>query len=192
MLKVGITGGIGSGKSVVCQVFERLGISIFYADSVAKQLLNTNSALHDKLIDLFGKDIYTPELTIHRKKLAEIIFNNKLALQQVNNLVHPLVRDEFNRWTMQQRCPYVIQEAAILFESQQTHLFDKIITVTAPIDLKIKRIIKRDNVSAENVLERMKNQMDDDFKIANSDYVIDNDGIKMLIPQIIKIHNKLV
>jgi len=192
MICVAITGGIGSGKSVVCKIFEKLGIPVFNADFEAKKLLNSSTTIRNNLTDLLGSDIYQANGDIHRKKMANRIFNDNFALQKVNEIVHPEVRKRFREWAEEQNSPYVIQEAAIIFESGQSHSFDKIITVTAPSELKIERVMKRDHVSREKVLERMNNQLPDELKVEKSDFVIVNDDIEMVIPQIIKIHKKLL
>lgn len=192
MLKIGITGGIGSGKSLVCTIFNKLGIPVFNADLVARQIMNTNRLVKAQLMNLLGNEIYLSNSTIHRKKLANIIFNDKFVLRKVNEIVHPVVRQEFIEWAEKQTSPYVIQEAAIIFENNQTHLFDKIITVTAPLDLKIERVIKRDSLTKEQVIERMENQLPDEEKIKRSDFVIYNDERKILIEQILEIHKMLI
>ncbi len=192
MIKVAVTGGIGSGKSVVCKIFEKIGIPVFNADFEAKKLINTSRTIHDKLVSLFGAAIYQSNGDIHRKKMADLIFNDNFALQKVNEIVHPEVRKRFIEWTEEQNSPYIIQEAAIIFESKQTQSFDKIITVTAPLELKIERVIKRDQVSKEEVYKRIQSQLPDEIKIAKSDFVIMNDEVEMIIPQIIEIHKNLI
>jgi dephospho-CoA kinase len=191
MFKVAVTGGIGSGKSLVCKVFEKLGIPVFYADKAAKELMNSNKSVCEKLISYFGREIYDAEGKILRDKFAEIIFNDQTSLLKVNEIVHPAVRNEFNNWVKKQNAPYVIEEAAIVFETGQTHHFDWIITVTASLELKIKRVMKRDNISREKVLERMKNQETDQTKNEKADFIIVNDDKELILPQIISIHNKL-
>ncbi len=192
MIKVAVTGGIGSGKSVVCKIFEKIGIPVFNADFEAKKLINTSRTIHDKLVSLFGAAIYQSNGDIHRKKMADLIFNDNFALQKVNEIVHPEVRKRFVEWAKEQNSPYIIQEAAIIFESKQTQSFDKIITVTAPLELKIERVIKRDQVSKEEVYKRIQSQLPDEIKIAKSDFVIMNDEVEMIIPQIIEIHKNLI
>jgi dephospho-CoA kinase len=192
MLKIGLTGGIGSGKTLVCSIFEKLSVPVYYADIQAKHLINNDTELISALKELFGNDIYQANGAIHRKKLAEIIFNNNFALKKVNELVHPKVREDFNRWASQQNAPYVIQEAAILFESRQTHLFDKIITVTAPLEIRIERILNRDKFSREQVMERINNQIADEEKIRKSDFIINNSNDNFLLQQVLDIHNKLI
>lgn len=192
MLKIAVTGGIGAGKSVVCQVFKKLNIPVFNADLIAKEIINNNSEVKAALIKAFGSDIYLPEGIIHRKKLAEIIFYDKIALRKINSIVHPKVYETFQFWSEQQKSKFVIQEAAIVFENSHTDRFDKIITVTAPIDVKLKRTMQRDNVNKEKVLERMKNQLPDEYKIKHSDFVIINDDVSLILPQILNIYNRLI
>lgn len=192
MIKVAVTGGIGSGKTIVCKVFELLGVPVFYADFEAKRVMSQNPEVKENLISHFGSDIYLPNGDIHRKKLSDIIFNDEIALQKVNNIVHPAVRYEFEKWSENQSYHYVIQEAALIFESKMENMFDKIITVYAPEEIKVARVMKRDNVSSKNIMERMRNQLSDDYKVTKSDFSILNDDSQMIIPQIIKIHNYLL
>jgi dephospho-CoA kinase len=191
MIKVAVTGGIGSGKTLVCSVFEILGIPVFYADQSAKELMNSNPYVKEKIISNFGKNIFDKNGQLIRDKLAEIIFNNKILLLKINEIVHPVVREEFNKWMQGQESVYVIEESAIVFETGQNTFFDKIISVVAPLELRIDRIMKRDNISREKVLERLKNQYTDENKMKNSDFIITNDKKEMIVPQIIKIHEKL-
>jgi len=192
MLKVGITGGIGSGKTMVCSVFEKLGIPVFYADIEARRLMVSDVPLKEKIVKYFGIEIFDDNFQLNRSKLAAIIFNNKEALSAINELVHPVVRNEFNRWSEKQSAPYVIEEAALIFESGLATNFDKIITVSAPVNVRIERVMKRDTIARENVIERINNQMDEGQKLQQSDFIIVNDGKEMLLPQIINIHNKLL
>ncbi len=192
MLKVGVTGGIGAGKTTVCRIFGQIGIPVFYSDSEAKKLMSSNEAIVSSLKNLFGSDIYTPVGDIDRKKLAGIIFNDKLALQKVNNIVHPEVRQHFAIWAEQQDALYVVQESAILFESNLSNLFDKVITVTAPLAMKIDRVVKRDGVKKEKVIERINNQISDSEKILKSDFVINADGARPIESQLFEIHKKIL
>jgi len=191
MIKVAVTGGIGSGKTLVCDVFKNLGIPVFNADQSAKEIMDTDDAIKEKLISYFGADIFDNNKKLLRKRLAEIVFNNKISLLKVNEIIHPAVRKEFEEWVNRQNTPYVIEEAAIVFESGLAHLFDKIITVSAPLGLRIKRVMNRDNVSRENVLDRIKNQETDKYRNERSDFIIVNDDKEMILPQIINIHSKL-
>lgn len=192
MLKVGVTGGIGSGKTLICNVFAKLGVPVFNADSVAKSIMNNDGEVVLKFKDLFGPDIYTDN-QINSKKLADIIFNNKEIIQQVNSIVHPKVREYFIEWSSQyQAKPYVIQEAAILFESNAYKQLDFTINVHASKETRLKRVMMRDNVSEEKVIERMKNQFSDEQRMKLADFTIDNENNTMILPQIINIHNQLI
>lgn len=190
-VKVGITGGIGSGKSTVCKVFRKLGIPVFEADSVAKQLMNTDESIRYGLVDLFGKGVYTPEGLVDRKKLASLIFNNDIQLQKVNELVHPVVRTEFLKWAEEQAVPYVIQEAAILFESGFYKMMDFTILVSAPEEERLVRVMKRDKSTAEQVRERMRKQWSDDERRKLASVEIKNAENDLIIPQIIEIDKQL-
>jgi dephospho-CoA kinase len=192
MLKVGITGGIGSGKTIVCKIFEVLGIPVYNADFHAKSLMEKSPEISNGLARLFGPSIIANG-KIDRKKLAQIIFSNTDALAAVNDLVHPEVRKDFIKWV--DKMPgqdYIIEEAAILFESGAYKLLDFNITVSAPEEMRISRVMERDNVSRESVISRINNQMTDMDREKLADSVILNDESVLLIPQILKLHNKLL
>jgi dephospho-CoA kinase len=189
--KTGITGGIGSGKTSVCLIFEMLGIPVYYSDTRAKQMMNTDTELKTAIADCFGSEIYCGG-TLARRKLAEIVFNNKTALEKLNSLVHPAVARDFEQWQSQQTTPYTVEESAIIFESGIAERFDKIILVTAPEDIRIRRVCARDNATPETVRERMKNQLPDNKKIPKADFIIYNDTMQMVIPQVIEIHRRLL
>ncbi len=188
---VGITGGIGSGKSTDCSVFKILGVPVFEADTEAKKLINTNSVLKTGLIDLFGRDIYTPDGTINRNKLAGIIFNDEVQLTKVNELIHPVVRAEFKNWAEKQTAPYVLHEAAILFESGFYKMMDFTILVSAPEEIRINRVTSRDNSTAAEVKERINKQWPDEQKRKLATVEIINDNKELILPQIIKIDKQL-
>ena len=191
-ITVGITGGIGSGKSTVCKIFRLLNVPVFEADEVAKKLYNTNEAIKSGLIRLFGENIYTPNGALDRKKLAAEIFNNKLHLGKVNALVHPVVRDEFAIWLKQNKNePYVIHEAAILFESGFYKMMDSTILVTAPEEERIARVIARDSVTELKVRERISTQWSEEKKQKLAGKVLVNDNKSLIIPEIIQIDKKL-
>jgi len=190
-LKVGITGGIGSGKSTICKVFEKLGAPVFEADPVAKRLIDTDPEIRQGLIDLFGTDIYTEKEGVDRKKLAEKIFNDEIQLAKVNALVHPAVRAEFLKWAESQDVPYVVHEAAILFESGFYQMMDYTILVTAPEEDRIKRVTMRDGSSREQVIERMNKQWADDEKRKLASIEIKNDNRELILPQIVNIDKQL-
>lgn len=191
MITVGITGGIGSGKSTICNVFKLLGAPVFEADVEAKKLMLTSLEIKTGLIDLFGSDIYTQNDTLDRIKLAGIIFNDEVQLDKVNKLVHPVVRAEFNKWLIKQNTQYIIHEAAILFESGFYKMMDFTILVSAPKEIRVKRVMKRDKVSAEQVKGRMDKQWTDEQKrpLANMEFVAND--TTLLIPQIVNIDKQL-
>jgi dephospho-CoA kinase len=191
MLTVGLTGGIGSGKTTVAKMFEDLGIPVYYADDEAKKLMYKSKYIKRKLTEKFGNKVYENE-QLNRPYLANIIFNDKNALKYVSKIVHPRVAQHFKRWLKKQNTPYAIQENAILFENDTAKNFDKIILVTAPIDTKIDRVIKRDNTSKEQVLSRMNNQLSDNDKISKSDFTINNTDKIKTQDQVKKIHQQIL
>lgn len=192
MLKVGLTGGIGSGKTLISEIFIRLGIPVFNADQVSKLIVNTDDDIKTAFINFYGSGIYTSD-GINRKMLADIIFTNQKELKRVNEIIHPKVRDYFNEWTKDfQDLPYVIEEAAILFESKAHLEMDFTINVHANELLRIERVTRRDNVSKELVRDRIKNQLQDAARIEMADFTIYNDNTQMVLPQVLEIHNKLL
>jgi dephospho-CoA kinase len=191
MMIVGITGGIGSGKSLVTGIFESLGIEVYNSDIRSKVLLNTNRDLEKLLISAFSKKIYTPE-GIDKKYFASLIFNDKALLERSNRIIHPFVKKDFENWINSQSSPYVIKESAILFESGIYKQLDKTILVTAPEKLRIKRVVDRDKISEKVVLERIKNQWDDATKEALADYIIVNNESQLLVSQVLSIHENLI
>ncbi len=190
-ISLGITGGIGSGKSTVCNVFKLLGTPVFEADKVAKSLINSNSKIRNGLIEMFGSEIYDTKDNIDRKMLANHIFNDNNLLEKVNQLIHPEVRKEFNRWKEIQKHPYVIHEAAILFESGFYKMMDFTILVSARLEARIERVSKRDKISAELVRQRINNQFTDEQKRELASLELVNDNKNLLIPQILEIDKKL-
>lgn len=191
MLKVGITGGIGSGKSTVCRVFSVLGIPVFESDKIARELMNTDTEIKQQLVDLFGTAVYLPDQTINRKYLAGIVFNNPSLLAQLNTIVHPVVRKTFFDWCEKQQTPYIIHEAAILFESGFYKMMDKTITVITSEHERIQRVMKRDGITLEMVNERIKNQWNDQQRMELADFAIGNNDDELVIPQVIEIDKKL-
>jgi dephospho-CoA kinase len=193
MLKVGLTGGIGSGKSIVCKVFSILGIPVYQADIAAKRLYNTDEELRGELKSLFGEQLYASG-TLDRQQLASIIFSNKEDLKKINNLVHPAVKRDFIEYVsrLSETTPYVMHEAAILFEAKIENMFDVIINVRAPENLKIERVMARENTSKSSVKQRILYQLPDNFKIELSDYNILNDDKTPVLPQILQIHEELL
>jgi dephospho-CoA kinase len=190
-IKLGITGGIGSGKTSVCKVFNVLGIPFFSADPKAREIMENDDSIIRRINSVAGRNLYA-EGNLDRMALANIIFNDNSLLEKVNSIVHPIVFDHFMKWELEQEAPYVIFEAAILFESGASKLVDKIATVEAPVEERVERVIRRSNLSREQVMERMRNQIDDDSRIKMSDYVIYNSENDMIIPAILKIHEDLL
>ena len=191
MLKVGITGGIGSGKSTVCQVFETLGIPVFYADDAARHRTNTEPSIIAAMKALFGDDVYV-DGELNREKVAAAAFNNRGVLEQMNEIIHPATIAYGQKWMKQQTTPYAIKEAAIFFESGSNKDMDVMIGVSAPLELRINRAMARDNIGREKVLERIARQMDEDEKMKLCDHIIINDGITAIIPQVLKLHQILL
>jgi len=189
---IGLTGGIGSGKTTAAEVFKKLGVPVYNSDEEAKKLMNTDTTIINKFKMIFGYDIYDSNNLLNKKKLAGLIFNNKDKLNTVNSIVHPAVKNHFKNWLTKQKSPYVIKETAILFESGIDKDVDKIITVTAPIQLRINRVKQRDSINEEEVMKRINNQFDDAYKIKKSDFVIKNDNKELIIRQIVSIHKKIL
>lgn len=191
IIKLGITGGIGSGKTSVCRVFKVLGIPVFSADFEAKNIMDNDDSVKLRINSIAGKELYVSGI-LDRAELASLIFNNKLLLDKVNSLIHPIVFENFRKWESKQDAPYVIMEAAILFESGAWEIVDKVATVVAPVDQRIERIVQRNNLTREQIIMRIKSQMDDEEKVKRSDYVIQNSEEDMIIPAILKIHEDLI
>lgn len=190
MLKVGITGGIGSGKSTVCVFFEIIGIPVFTADTEAKIIMDHSSVVRKQLIAIFGKDIYLPNGTLHRKKMAELIFNSPALLEKVNALVHPEVRKYFLDWLQKQNTAYIVYEAAILFETGFYTMMDFNILVTAPEEERIRRIMSRENTTVEDIRNRISKQWTDERKAELADYIINNNNEELIIPQLVELDKK--
>lgn len=188
MLKVGVTGGIGSGKSVVCQVFETLGIPVFYADKAARYIMENDALVIESIKALFGNTIYRNG-ALDREQVSSIVFRQPGKLQELNAIVHPATIQYGQQWMNSQNSPYVVKEAAIFFESGSHKDMDYMIGVFAPAELRIERSVTRDNISREKVQERMANQMDEDEKMKRCNYVITNNGHTAIIPQVLEVHN---
>lgn len=191
MIIVGLTGGIGSGKTTVAKLFETLGVPIYIADVEAKRLMNSSKVIRRQLIKLFGEEAYSND-ELNRPFLASKIFNNASLLAQMNEIVHPKVGMDFKRWLKKQKSLYVIKEAAIIFEHQKQSEYDYIITVTATIEDKVTRVLKRDNTTESKIMDIIKNQMSDEEKIKKSDYVIVNATFENTEKQVLITHNKIL
>ncbi|MDR1091056.1 MAG: dephospho-CoA kinase [Prevotella sp.] len=191
MIKLGITGGIGSGKSTVSEIFTLCGVPVYIADAESKKLAGTSPIIREKLIALFGEELYKGNIQ-DKALLASHIFNDKGKLEKVNAIIHPEVKKDYEEWLEKnKRYPVVAQEAAILFESGFNKLMDKVVMVYTPFELRIQRTMARDNMPREKVLERIRNQMPDEEKVKLSDYVIVNDGAGSLIWQVLNIIQQL-
>ncbi len=191
MKKIGLTGNIGSGKTTVSYVFRTFGVPVFYADDEAKRLMLEDEILKSKLINAFGRDTYSDN-QLNKKYLSELAFKDEGVLMKLNALVHPVVLNYFDDWCAQQSSEYVIKEAAILFESGTDIGMDAIICVKCPKEKRIERLTNRDSVSVEHIESRMSKQWEEDKKASLSDFIIDNDGVTLVIPQVLEIHKELL
>ncbi len=187
MLRVGITGGIGSGKSTVSKIFEVLGIPVYYADDASKRLMNEDEGLKEKLQSIFGNQTYV-DGQLNRAYLSSVVFNNEEKLLLLNSIIHPATIKDAEEWMLRQTTPYAIKEAALIFESGSQEYLDKVIGVYAPAAVRIHRVMQRDKVTREEVLSRMNKQIDEAMKMRLCDYVITNDEQELLIPQVMKLH----
>lgn len=190
MLKVGVTGGIGSGKSTACRIFSVLGIPVFDADREGKRLLTEDPGVRNAVATAFGADMLVGGLP-DRKRLASLVFRDQAALRQLNGIIHPAVRGAFQAWAANQHAPYVIQEAAILVETGAFRLMDHLVVVSAPEAERLRRVMLRDAVSEADVRARLRNQATDMEREAVADTVLVNDGVRLLIPQVLALHAKL-
>lgn len=193
MLKIGITGGMGSGKTTVCRFFEVLGIPVFYADDAAKSLMNTDLLLKHDIINGFGVHSYSEKGELNRKYLSSIVFNNEQELGKLNAMVHPAVFRAFDAWLlMQTTAPYVIKEAALLFESDSHKMCDRSVLVKSPEALRVQRVIRRDITTQEEVKLRMNRQFSDKRKEEMADHVILNDEQNLIILQVLDLHQQFL
>jgi len=188
---VGLTGGIGSGKSTVAELFQVYGIPVYDSDSRSKLLCQTETELIVRLKLLFGNAVYLSDGSLNRPFMAKAIFENEALLQASNNLIHPAVEKDFKAWTEKQEAPFVVQETAILFEAGLENRYDAILCVTAPEELRLQRTCVRSGLKQEEVLARMRNQLPEEVRIRRSDFVLINDEQTPLIPQLEDLMNKL-
>ncbi len=192
MIKVGLTGGIGSGKTTVANMFRILGVDIYSADSEAKVLMEKNADLKTGIISLLGEETYLKH-SLNSAYIASRVFNNPGLLEKLNLLVHPVVREDFADWIEERKsAPYIIQESAILFESGFSSFFNYTILVTADIDTRIDRVAKRDKMKRSAIIARIEQQMSDEEKLKYADFQLNNSVNKLLIPQVLELHNKFV
>ena len=192
-MNIGITGNIGSGKTTICKLFETIGIPIYYADTEAKKLMTEDAVVREQVKLLFGVKAYLNDGSLDRKYIGGIVFNNPQMLSRLNYIVHPAVKRHSAQWAKnQKKAAYTLKEAALLIESGNHQSIDKIIVVTAPLDVRISRVMQRDGVSKEEVLARDSKQMPEAEKVAFADFVIKNDGNTSLIKQVHKIHLEIL
>jgi len=191
ILRIGLTGGIGSGKTTVAKIFELLGVPVYYADEEARRIMNENEELRLSIQKEFGEAAYKNG-ELDRSYMASNVFQNPVKLEMLNALVHPATIRDATNWMLEQRTAYAIKEAALIFESTAAGELDYIIGVYAPVSLRIKRAMERNGVSYDEVLKRMNNQIDEDIKMKLCDFIIYNDEQKLLIPQVIELHQKLL
>ena len=191
MLKIGLTGGIGSGKTTVAQIFEVLAIPVYYADQAAKDLMNQDPELKKQIISAFGREVYK-EGVLDRSYLGGIVFADAEKLSLLNSFVHPVTFRDASSWMQNQKTSYAVKEAALIFEAGLEGFFDYIIGVTAPESLRLERVMNRDHTTKESVLQRMAQQMDEKEKISRCDFVIINNEKQALLPQVLEIHKTLL
>ena len=191
MKVIALTGGIGSGKSTVAQLFELLDVPVYNSDKSAKMLMEQNQEIKDSLVHHFGSEIFLENGSLNRMHLSELIFNNDMQLRWINSLVHPFVGKDFDSWKLKQRHPYVLIESALQKETRQLHTVDKIIVVRASEPLRLSRVKNRNHVTDSGIQKRMGNQLSDDQLILHADYIIENEGHLSLIGQTLEIYKKL-
>ena len=187
---IGLTGGIGAGKTMVAKIFENLGVPVFNADETAKQLMQTSPEIKTALIQQFGEKVYENGI-LQKAYLSSIVFSDAHQLALLNSIVHPITIQAAWDWAKLQTAPYVIKEAALFFESGSSEGVEKIIGVTAPKHIRIQRVMQRDQITREDVIKRMEHQLEDSLKMKLCDWVIQNDDMHLLIPQILAIHQEI-
>lgn len=188
---VGLTGGIGSGKSTVAKFFKALGVPVYDSDAQAKRLMKSSKKIRKKIIALLGEEAYQDK-ALNKPFIAKLVFGDEELLEKLNGIVHPAVRKHFLKWYQKQTHPYVVQETALLFENKSSDFYDKIILVTAPINTRITRVMSRDNSSEEQVMARIKNQLEDTVKIELSNYIIENINLEETKDKVIALNKALL
>ena len=191
MIKIGITGGIGSGKTLISSVIEHIGYPVFYSDIEAKIILEKDQKVKSDMVELFGEDIYILN-KLNRQLLSNLLFSNKLLIEKVNSIVHPIVRLKFDEWSKSKKIPIVFNEAAILFETGAYKNFDASILVVAPQEVRLGRVMLRDGLSKEQIISRINNQWLDEDKINLATYVISNDGSEPILYQVENVIDNLL
>ncbi len=189
--RLGVTGGIGSGKTTVCRIFRVLGVPVFVADTVAREVMEDDREIRTSINLIAGEDLYSSG-TLNRKELARLIFNRPELLRRVNAAVHPAVLRRFDEWASTSDNPYVIMEAAILFEAGADALVDRVVTISAPVEERITRVMGRNDLTREEVIRRINNQLEDEEREEQSYYILNNADNEMIIPEILKIHEDML
>jgi dephospho-CoA kinase len=191
MLKIGLTGGIGSGKTTVAHIFEVLGIPVYYADDAAKRLMNEDENLRQQIITHFGEESYV-DGKLNRSYLSAVVFSDAEKTKLINSIIHPATIADAELWMSKQTAPYAIKEAALIFEANAEKKLDLVIGVQSPLPIRMQRVMQRDNITEEAVLARMQKQMNEEEKMSRCDFVIVNDEKELLIPQVVALHEKLL
>ena len=191
MITIGLTGGIGSGKSTVANMFRELGVPVYDSDAEAKALMVTSEEIKKQIVSLFGKKAYADD-HLNRDYIASKVFVDRSKLEDLNSIVHPAVRVHFSEWRKEQTTPYVVQESAIIFENGIQDMYDFVVLVTAPLNLRIKRVVERDDVSEKRVQSRIENQLDDPEKMALADFVVENIDLETTQAKVAELHNTLL
>jgi dephospho-CoA kinase len=192
MIRVGVTGGIGSGKTHICSIFFRMNIPVYNADTEAKKLADHDPEIKEEIISLLSRKVYT-KTGLNRPLLADMIFRDSGLLEKINAIIHPRVAVHFKKWGDEKSSvPYIIQESAILFESNAYTIFDKIIVVFSPDEIRLRRLLQRENMTSERIQAIMSNQISEQEKIQRADYIVYNDEKQLVIPQVLNIHTKLL
>ncbi|MFL2643340.1 MAG: dephospho-CoA kinase [Flavobacteriales bacterium] len=191
MKKVAVTGGIGTGKTTVSKLFEKIGIPVFNSDEIAKELMHNDKQLQAEIIKVFGDESYINN-ELNRAYLSDVVFNDEALLDKINSIVHPYVAKEFNQWLLNQKSDYILYESAIIFENNSEDIFDKIICVIAPEEDVISRVMKRNNFSRNKVISIINNQLPDQIKRKKSDYIVENINKSDLTEKIMEIHNMII
>ena len=191
MLKIGLTGGIGAGKTTVAHIFKILGIPIYFADDAAKKLMNENENLRQEIIKNFGSESYV-DGKLNRSFLARAVFSDPKKTLLINSIIHPATITDAEKWFQKQQGPYAIKEAALIFEANAENNLDLIIGVSSPLEMRLQNVMKRDGITLEAVEKRMQHQMEENKKMERCDFIINNNGTDLLIPQVISIHENLL
>tara|TARA_R110001592_G_scaffold8084_15_gene44375 strand:+ start:2299 stop:2883 length:585 start_codon:yes stop_codon:yes gene_type:complete len=191
MIVVGLTGGIGSGKSTIAEMFRELGVPVYNSDERAKLLMNTSKKIKKQLVELLGKKAFLDD-KLNKAFIAKKVFNDADLLKQLNHIVHPVVRKDFIKWMKKQKAAYVIQETALLFENNTQDLYDIVILITAPKELRIERVLSRDETSKDQIMARMNNQLEDEIKVELANLVIENIDLKSTALKVLKVHEAIL